>query len=92
MEEWRVHYDYYARPIKLSAYRVDRPKLLLGLHTKLAYNRRFDRVAVGLNLLNLNFNTLGGNYYGVRLGYVLNKPFFKIKDSFLTSKSKKLVS
>lgn len=78
MEEWRVVYDNSFRPPKLLAERYDKPAFLYGLVVKIAYNIRFERVALGLNLVNQNFNKLGGNYYGVRLGYVINKPFFKI--------------
>ena len=78
MEEWRVDYDRRFNPPKLFAYRVDKPVFVYNWFLKLAYNIRFDRIALGLNLLNLNFNDLGGNYYGVRLGYVINKPFLRI--------------
>jgi hypothetical protein len=80
-EEYRGYYDESVYPFIYKVRQINKPKLSGGLNFRLMYQIRIrQRIQLGLNLASLTFeNGAAPTYYGIQLGYLLNKPLLNVK-------------
>jgi hypothetical protein len=75
-EEYRGYYDETVFPYVYKVRQVNKPQISGGLSFRLMYMVRIkQRIQVGVNMANLTFeNGAAPTYYGLQIGFLLNKP------------------
>jgi hypothetical protein len=79
-EEYRDEIDYTVVPPGVKPIQIAKPGAFFGANLRLMYQVRIKKFQISANLV--GFNLDGGpyhTYYGIQIGYLLNKPLLNLK-------------